>query len=174
MITSTVANKYAVVRSFGSSSIIGCSEKASIITKIFESYSELVPSSLEIKVLKKKFLSIHKKSRQTYCGRCGNYNMSYSKKSLLRFYKILFMILIQVMAFWMKERTNKCNYDVHLLQSNISTNFHNYWIYFNRAGVSQDLGTSIFLYHFWTWIFIGVKVEWNSKIHPVFKSVCVI
>ena len=80
LITSTVANKYVVVRSFGSSSIIGCSEKASIITKIFESYSELVPSSLEIKVLKKKFLSIRKKSRQTYSGRCGNYNISYSKK----------------------------------------------------------------------------------------------
>ena len=30
------------------------------------------------------------------------------------------MILIQVMAFWMKERTNKWNYDVHLLQALIS------------------------------------------------------
>ena len=33
MITSTVANKYPVVRRFGSSSIIGCSEKPSAITK---------------------------------------------------------------------------------------------------------------------------------------------
>ena len=59
MITSTVANKYAVVRSFGSSSILGCSEKSSVITKSFESYSELVSSSLEMKVVKKKFLSMN-------------------------------------------------------------------------------------------------------------------
>ena len=56
MITSTVANKYAVVRSFGSSSTLGCSEKSIVITKSFESYSELVSSSLEMKVLKKKLL----------------------------------------------------------------------------------------------------------------------
>ena len=37
MITSTIANKYAVVKSFASSSIVGCSY------------------SLEMKVLKKKF-----------------------------------------------------------------------------------------------------------------------
>ena len=47
---------YAVVTSFGSSSIVGCSEKASVIKKSFDSYSELVFSSLEMKVLKKKFL----------------------------------------------------------------------------------------------------------------------
>ena len=51
MITSTVANKFAVVRSFGSSSVAGCSEKSIAITKSFESYSELVSSSLEMKVL---------------------------------------------------------------------------------------------------------------------------
>ena len=51
MITSTVANKFAVVRSFGSSSIAGCSEKSIVITKSFESYSELFSSSLEMKVL---------------------------------------------------------------------------------------------------------------------------
>ena len=55
-ITSTVANKYAAVRSFGSSSVVGCSEKSIVITKSFESYSELVSSSLEMKVLKKKLL----------------------------------------------------------------------------------------------------------------------
>ena len=59
MITSTVANKYAVVRSFGSSSILGCSEKSNFITKSFESYSELISSSLEMKVVKKKFLSMN-------------------------------------------------------------------------------------------------------------------
>ena len=59
MITSTVANKYAVVRSFGSSSILGCSEKLNVITKSFESYSELISSSLEMKVVKKKFLSMN-------------------------------------------------------------------------------------------------------------------
>ena len=55
-ITSTVTNKYAFLRSFGSSSIVGCSEKFNIITKSFVSYSKLVSSSLKMKVLKKKFL----------------------------------------------------------------------------------------------------------------------
>ena len=57
--TSTFANKYAVVRSCGSSSIVGCSEKSSVITKSFESHSELVSSNLEMKVLKNKFLLIN-------------------------------------------------------------------------------------------------------------------
>ena len=56
MSTSTVANKYAVVKSFGSTSIADCSEKSSVIPKMFESYSEYVFSSLAMKVLKKKFL----------------------------------------------------------------------------------------------------------------------
>ena len=56
MVTSTVANIYPVVRSFGSSSIIGCSKRTSVTTKSFESYSELDSSSLEMKVLQKKFL----------------------------------------------------------------------------------------------------------------------
>ena len=55
MITSTAANKHAVVRGFGSGSIIGCSEKSSVITKSFDSYSELVSSRLEMKVLKRNF-----------------------------------------------------------------------------------------------------------------------
>ena len=59
MITSTAANKHAVVRGFGSGSIIGCSEKSSVITKSFDSYSELVSSRLEMKVLKTKFLLIN-------------------------------------------------------------------------------------------------------------------
>ena len=54
MITSTVAKICCF--SFGSSSIVGFSEKSRVITKSFESYSELVSSSVEIKVLKKKFL----------------------------------------------------------------------------------------------------------------------
>ena len=65
MIISTVANNYVVVRSFGSSSIVGCSEKSSVITKSFKSYSELVSSSPEMKVLN-KFLLMNKKSSQTY------------------------------------------------------------------------------------------------------------
>ena len=56
MITSTVANKYVALRSFGSSSIVCCSEKSSVITKSFKSYSDLVSSSLEVKVLKKFLL----------------------------------------------------------------------------------------------------------------------
>ena len=55
------------------------------------------------------------------------------------------MILIQVLAFWMKERRNQCNHNLHLLQSNISTNFYNYWIYFNRAGTHLH-GQSKFTY----------------------------
>ena len=55
MITSTVANKYAVVRSFGSSSIVGYSEKSSVITKSLESFSKLLYFIFEMKVLKKKF-----------------------------------------------------------------------------------------------------------------------
>ena len=64
MIISSVANKYAVVRSFGFCSIVGCLEKSSVITKNFESYSELVSSSLEMKVLTKKFLLTNRKSPQ--------------------------------------------------------------------------------------------------------------
>ena len=71
MITSMFANKYAVERSFSSSLILGCSEKSSFITKNFESHSELVSSSLEIKVLKKKFLLINQNSPQTYSMRVG-------------------------------------------------------------------------------------------------------
>ena len=51
----TVTNKYDVLRSFGSTSLVGCSEKYSVITKSFDSYSEFVSSSLKMKVLKKKF-----------------------------------------------------------------------------------------------------------------------
>ena len=71
MITSMFANKYAVERSFSSSLILGSSEKSSFITKNFESHSELVSSSLEIKVLKKKFLLINQNSLQTYSMRVG-------------------------------------------------------------------------------------------------------
>ena len=53
MITSTIANKYVVARSFRPNSIVACSEKFSVITKSFESYSELVSSCLEMRVLKK-------------------------------------------------------------------------------------------------------------------------
>ena len=57
MITSTVANEYAVVvRSFGFSSIADSSEKSSVIIKYFESYSEMVSYNLEMKALNKKFL----------------------------------------------------------------------------------------------------------------------
>ena len=56
MITSTVANKYAVVRSFGFSSIADSSEKSSVMIKCFESYSEMVSYNLEMKALNKKFL----------------------------------------------------------------------------------------------------------------------
>ena len=66
MITSTFANKYAAVKSSGSSSIVTCSEKPSIITKNLESYSKLVSFNLKMKVLKKKFLLMNQKNPQTY------------------------------------------------------------------------------------------------------------
>ena len=66
MITSTFANKYAAVKSSGSSSIVRCSEKPSIITKNLESYSKLVSFNLKMKVLKKKFLLMNQKNPQTY------------------------------------------------------------------------------------------------------------
>ena len=47
MISSTAANKHAVVRRFDSSLIAGCSEKTNAIIKYFESYSGLVSSSLQ-------------------------------------------------------------------------------------------------------------------------------
>ena len=59
IITSTVANKYAVVRSFDSSSFVGCSVNSSFVTKNFDFYSELVFPRLEMKVLQKKFLLIN-------------------------------------------------------------------------------------------------------------------
>ena len=54
-----------VVKSFGSSSIVRCSEKSSVITESFKSYSELGSSSPEMKVLN-KFLLMNNKSSQTY------------------------------------------------------------------------------------------------------------
>ena len=56
IITSTVANKYSVVRSFGSSSDVGCSEKPNVITKNIESYFQLVSSSVKMKVLQNKII----------------------------------------------------------------------------------------------------------------------
>ena len=44
----------------------GCSVKSSVITKSLESYFEWVSSSLEMKVLEKKFLLMNEKSPQTY------------------------------------------------------------------------------------------------------------
>ena len=54
MITSMFANKYLVVRIFGPSPIVGCSENSSVVTKSFECHFELVFSSLEMRVLKKQ------------------------------------------------------------------------------------------------------------------------
>ena len=71
LITSTFANKYAAVKSSGSSSIVRCSEKPSVITKNLESYSKLVSSSLEMKVLTKKFLLMNYKNPQTYSLQVG-------------------------------------------------------------------------------------------------------
>ena len=69
------------------------------------------------------------------------------QKSQLSFYKILILIHIQVLAFWMKERRNQCNHNLHLLQSNIITNFYNYWIYFNRAGADLHVQSKFMYFH---------------------------
>ena len=53
---------------------------------------------------------------------------------MIRFYKVLILILTQVLGFWMKERRNQCNHNLHSLQSNVSTIFYIDWVYFNRAG----------------------------------------
>ena len=55
MVTSTVANIYAVVRRFGSSSIIGCLEKSSAITKSFEPYSSWFLPVSKWKYLRRNF-----------------------------------------------------------------------------------------------------------------------
>ena len=82
--------------------------------------------------------------------------------------KVLIMILVQVLLFWMKERRNHYNHNFYLLQSNISINLYNYWIYFSRAGThlhdQSKFAISTFLYHCWLWILIGVKVRSNSTL----------
>ena len=82
MITSTVASKYAVVRSFGSSSIVGCSEKCSVITKSFKSYSELVSWCLNESTCEEIYVNeLEEPSSILSAGRCDNYDISYSEKS---------------------------------------------------------------------------------------------
>ena len=152
------------MRGFGSSSIVAFSEKYIAVTKSFESYSELVASSVKMKVFKKKCFLMNSKSPETsYLEVCVVITIYVIQKSLLTFYEILILILIQVLAFWIKERRIQWNHNLHLLQSNIRTNFFNYWVYFNRAGTrlhgQSNLLNSMFLYHDWTWILIiGVKV----------------
>ena len=70
MITFTAANKYAVVRSFGYSSFVGCSRKSSVITKIFESYSEVVSSSLKMKALSGN--ELEEPTNVLFGSRCDN------------------------------------------------------------------------------------------------------
>ena len=53
---------------------------------------------------------------------------------MLRFYKVLILILIQVLVFWMKERRNQCKHNLHSLESNVSTIFYICWVYFDKAG----------------------------------------
>ena len=102
MITSTVANKYAAMRSFGSSSVldlkfffllddlemlknlevlISWSEKSNVITISFESYSELVSYSLEIpneSTLEKISVNeLEEPSNIPSAGRCDSYNINY-------------------------------------------------------------------------------------------------
>ena len=95
MITSTVANKYAVMRSFGSSSVSDLSsfffwktkyfflghKNLTLLQLSFESYSELVSYSLEIpneSTLEKSSANeLEQPSNIPSAGRCDNYNINY-------------------------------------------------------------------------------------------------
>ena len=65
--------------------LISCSEKSSVITKSFGSYSELVSSSLEIpneRTSEEIFVNeLEQHSNILTAGRCGKYNIVYSGKS---------------------------------------------------------------------------------------------
>ena len=184
MITSTAANKYAVVRSFGPSSIVVCSEKSSIITQSFESYSELVSIQSRNESTSEEISVNELEEHSEYSLQVGVIiTIWVIQKYLLRFYKILILILMEVLTFWMKGRRNQFNHNLHLLQSNMSNQISalifiiTEYILIELAHIymfSQNLRTSIFLCDCWTWILKGVKVEWNSKVHVVFKSVFVI
>ena len=109
--------------------LIFCSKKSSVITLSFESYSVFVSSSLEIPSESTyeeiSVNGLEEPSNKLFAGKCDNYNINYSE-NLLRLYKILIMILVQVLAFWIKERRNHYNHNLHLLHSNVSINLYNY------------------------------------------------
>ena len=57
-------------------------------------------------------------------------------------------ILVGTLAFLMKKRRNQYNCNLHVLQSNINTNFYNYdWIYFNRAGKHLNVQSKFMYFH---------------------------
>ena len=66
--------------------LISCSEKSSVITTSFESYSELVSSSTEIpneSTWKEIYVNeLEEPLNMLSAGRCGNYNISYWAKSV--------------------------------------------------------------------------------------------
>ena len=47
----------------------------------------------------------------------------------------------------MKERRNQCKHNLHLLQSNINSNFYNCWIYFNRANKHLNIQSKFMYFH---------------------------
>ena len=65
--------------------LISCSEKSSVITTSFESYSELVSSSIEIpneSNWEEIYVNeLEEPLNMLSAGRCGNYNISYWAKS---------------------------------------------------------------------------------------------
>ena len=65
--------------------LISCSEKSSVITTSFESYSELVSSSIEIpneSTWEEIYVNeLEEPLNMLSAGRCGNYNISYWAKS---------------------------------------------------------------------------------------------
>ena len=64
------------------------------------------------------------------------------------------MMLVQVLAFQMKERRNHSNHNLHLLQSNISINLYDYWIYFNRVSTHLHGQSKFTQFHIFVSLFI--------------------
>ena len=66
--------------------LISCSEKSSVITTSFESYSELVSSSIEIpneSTWEEIYVNeLEEPLNMLSAGRCGNHNISYWAKSV--------------------------------------------------------------------------------------------
>ena len=65
----------------------------------------------------------------------------------------------------MKERRNQCNHNLHLLQSNISTNFYNYWIYFNGGDTHLHGQSKLTSFHiFVSWLNMDINNRCKGRV----------